>query len=75
MRTTLRLADDVYRAIKDLAEAEDRSFGEVASDLIRYGLRRKAKVRYDRHFPVFDVAEDSPPITLETVKRALDDEP
>ena len=75
MRTTLRLADDVYRAVKGLAEAEDRSLGEVASELIRRGLRQEPRIRYEQRFPVFDVAEDSPPITLETVQRALDDEP
>lgn len=75
MRTTLRLADDVYQAVKSLAEAEDRTFGEVASELIRRGLHREPPIRYEHHFPVFDVAEGSPPITLETVERALDDEP
>lgn len=75
MRTTLRLADDVYRAVKSLADAEDRSLGEVASELIRRGLRQEPRIRYEQRFPVFDVAEDSPPITLETVQRALDDEP
>lgn len=74
MRTTLRLAEDVYQAVKGLAEAEKRSFGDVASDLIRRGLRRDPSVRYENTFPVFDVAEDSPPITLETVHQALDDD-
>ena len=74
MRTTLRLAEDVYQAVKSLAEAEERTFGEVASELIRRGLRREPPIRYEQRFPVFDVAEDSPPITLESVRRALDDE-
>lgn len=74
MRTTLRLAEDVYQAVKGLSEAEERSFGEVASDLIRRGLRRDPEFRYEDDFPVFDVAEDSSPITLETVHRALDDD-
>jgi predicted CopG family antitoxin len=75
MRTTLRLADDVYRAVKGMAKAEDRSLGEVASELIRRGLRQEARVRFAQRFPMFDVAEDSPPIALETVRQAFDDEP
>lgn len=74
MRTTLRLADDVYRALKSLADAEERTIGEVASELIRRGLRPQPRIRHVRGLPVFDVADDSPPITLEMVKRALDDE-
>ncbi|MGH9380334.1 MAG: hypothetical protein ACRD2Z_06955 [Thermoanaerobaculia bacterium] len=75
MRTTLRLADDVYRAVKGLAEADDRSIGEVVSELVRRGLRQEPRIRYEKRFPVFDVSEDSPPITLDMVKHALDDEP
>lgn len=73
MRTTLRLAEDVYVAVKGLAEAEHRSLGDMASELIRRGLRQEPKIRYEERFPVFDVAEDAPPITLETVQRAIDD--
>jgi hypothetical protein len=75
VRTTLRLEDDVYQAVKALAEAENRSIGEVASELIRRGLHQEPRIRYEKRFPVFQVAENAPPITLETVKRALDDQP
>lgn len=74
MRTTLRIDDDVLKAARALAEAENRSIGEVVSDLARKGLRPDPQTRTDRGFPVFDVPEDIPPLTLEDVERALDDE-
>ena len=74
MRTTLRLPDDVYEAVKALAEAERKTFGETASELIRRGLRQVPRIRYEQRFPVFKIKEDAPPMTLATVKRALDDE-
>ena len=74
MRTTLRLSDDVYEAVKALADADRKTFGETASELIRRGLRQVPRIRYEQEFPVFEIREDAPPMTLETVKRALDDE-
>jgi hypothetical protein len=38
MRTTLDIADDVLAAVKERARREDRTAGEVASDLIRSAL-------------------------------------
>lgn len=74
MRTTLRLSDDVYEAVKALAEADHKTFGETASELIRRGLRQAPRILYEQQFPVFEVGEDSPPMMLETTIRALDDE-
>lgn len=75
MRTTLRLSDDVYHTLKALAEAEHKSIGETASELIRRGLRQTPRIRHESRFPVFEISETAAPMTLETVKRALDDEP
>ena len=41
MRTTLAIDDDVLAAAKALAELQDRSLGEVISDLARRALRRE----------------------------------
>jgi len=73
MRTTLHIDDDVYRAARSLAEAEHRSVGKVLSELARKGL---APVRPAKRggFPVFSVPEDAPPLTLEMVRAALEDE-
>jgi len=40
MRTTLNIADDVLLAAKRHARRENRSIGEVLSDLARCGLTR-----------------------------------
>ena len=74
MRTTLALDDDVLTAAKAIAQQTNRTIGKVVSDLARRGLapRRQSKTRSG--FPVFDVAPDAPPITLEMVKQALDEE-
>jgi hypothetical protein len=73
MRTTLHIDDDVYRAAKSLAEAEDRPVGKVLSDLARKGLTPR-KLSTKAGFPVFSVPPDAPPITLEMVQAALEDE-
>jgi hypothetical protein len=41
MRTTLDLADDVLLAVKERARRENRSAGEVLSDLAREALTRR----------------------------------
>jgi hypothetical protein len=38
MRTTLDIADDILAAAKDLARRQNRTAGEVISDLARKGL-------------------------------------
>lgn len=38
MRTTLDIADDILAAVKDLARRENRTAGEVISDLARQAL-------------------------------------
>jgi hypothetical protein len=73
MRTTLHIDDDVYRAAKSLAEAEDKPVGKVLSDLARKGLTPR-KLATKAGFPVFSVPAGAPPITLEMVQAALDDE-
>jgi hypothetical protein len=73
MRTTLHIDDDVYRAARSLAEAENRSVGKVLSDLARKGLA-PARPAKRGGFPVFSVPEGAPPLTLEMVRAALDNE-
>jgi hypothetical protein len=48
--------------------------GEVVSELARRGLRPRPQLASERGFPVFSVPADAKPITLETVRRALDEE-
>ncbi|MGH7550506.1 MAG: CopG family transcriptional regulator [Gemmatimonadota bacterium] len=74
MRTTLRIDDDVLSAARSLARARGATIGEVISDLARRALRPKIPDAREMGFPVFQVSPKAPPITLEMVKQALEDE-
>jgi hypothetical protein len=74
MRTTLNLAEDVIRAARAMAEADGRSLGDVISDLAREALRPTRGIVSKNGFPVFEVSAETPPLTPEMVRRALDDE-
>jgi hypothetical protein len=77
MRTTLDIEDDVLRAAKELAEREDRTIGQVISDLARRGLsgplhKRKRRPVIRRGVPV--LPSRGKIITLEHVQRLRDEE-
>ena len=75
VRTTVNVDDDVLEAAKSIARAEGRGVGAVISDLARRGLApATVRVRAEDGFPVFDVAEDAPPITDAMVRAALDED-
>ncbi|HTW97381.1 MAG TPA: hypothetical protein VMD59_01315, partial [Acidimicrobiales bacterium] len=68
------LDDDVIGAARALARGEQRSLGEVVSDLARRGLAPRMVVIDDEDgFPVFHVGPDAPPITPDMVQGALDE--
>lgn len=74
MRTTLTLDDDALEAARKLAATRNQPLGRVVSGLMRRGLAaRTTYLEKDDGFPVFRVAEDSPLITLEDVKRDEDE--
>jgi hypothetical protein len=74
VRTTLNLEDDIMRAARAIAEAEQRSIGDVISDLVRRGLAPSARRMADEEgFPIFHVEPDAPVITSEMVRVALED--
>lgn len=73
MRTTLELDDDVVAAARELAADARRSLGSVISELARRGLT-PARIESDGGLPVIRVPAGSPPITAETVRRALEED-
>jgi hypothetical protein len=73
MRTTLFIEDDVLEVARSLAEAEGKTVGEVISELARRGLAPKPQELVDNGFPVFAVGPGAKPITLEMVRRALEE--
>jgi hypothetical protein len=74
MRTTVAIDDDVLEAARSLAHAEQRSVGDVLSDLARRGLAPRPRFAVRSGFPVFEVSPDAPPITSERVREALDED-
>jgi len=74
MRTTLHLDDDVYRAAKEIAEAERRSIGAVLSSLARKGLAPRDYATDEEGIPTFIISENAAPMTPRMVKEALEDE-
>jgi len=74
VRTTVAIDDDVLEAARRLAAARDEPLGKVVSDLMRRGLAvRREYSSGGSEFPTFEVRDDSPPITLEDVKRDEDE--
>jgi len=74
MRTTLQIDDDVYQAAKSLADSDNVSVGKALSDLARKGLIRLPAIKKKGGIPVFSVPDDAPPLSLELVRQALDDD-
>ena len=74
MRTTLRIDEDVLRVARSLARSEGKTIGEVVSELARKGFRPSPSKRRGRSgLPIFDVPANTPPLTPEMVREALED--
>lgn len=69
MRTTLSLDDDVFQLVKNYAETRSVAMGKALSELVRRGLSAPAKTRVVNGLVVFDLPEDSEPVTSEQVKK------
>lgn len=75
MRTTLNLDADVLHAVKSLARSRETSMGAVVSELVRRALRPAPVAEApDDDFPTFSVPPDAPPLTMEVVQAALEDD-
>lgn len=77
MRTTLNIDDGLFQAAKQYAKSENISLGEAVSHFMRKGMRPSGTAAYKTSInglPVFGVAENARPLSLEDVKRSLEDE-
>ena len=77
MRTTLDIEDDILQAAKELAQREQRTLGQVLSELARRGLAAPAGERRRRPatregVPV--LPSRGKIITLEHIQRLKDEE-
>ena len=75
LRTTLAIDDDVLLAAKAMARQQNRSLGDVISDLARTSLRRPEPRSERNGIPLLGVMPDAPPVTLELVNGMRDDLP
>ena len=74
VRTTLSLDDDVFQVLKTYAENRSLAMGKAVSELVRRGLNAPVKTRVINGLVVFDVPENSEPVTSELVKQLEADE-
>jgi len=75
MRTTLAIDDDVLTAARAIAEQEQRSLGDVVSDLARRALRRPAPPATRNGIPLLPRRDDKVVVTLEAVNALRDELP
>ncbi|AEH87907.1 CopG family transcriptional regulator [Mesorhizobium opportunistum] len=73
MRTTLAIDDDVLLAAKAMARQQDRSIGEVISDLARQSLRRPQAGGERNGIPLLSARPDDPPLVDLEMINALRD--
>lgn len=74
MRTTLAIDDDILDAAKAMAGIQNRSVGQVLSDLARKALERPAPPPRERNGFLLLPSRGGPPVTLEMVNVLRDDE-
>jgi hypothetical protein len=75
MRTTLAIDDDVLITAKAMAEQQNRSLGEVISDLARKSLHKPQPTAERNGIPLLPVRPGKPPVTLATVNALRDELP
>jgi hypothetical protein len=75
MRTTLAIDDDVLLAAKAMARQQNRSVGEIITDLARRSLRRPQAGGERNGIPLLSPRSDTSPVTLETVNALRDELP
>lgn len=76
MRTTLKLDEDVLAAARALARQQDRTLGEVVSELARRGLAPAAAApEYRNGIRLMPVRPGARSMTLEEINELRDDTP
>ena len=75
MRTTLAIDDDVLEAAKAIAQQQNRSIGEVVSDLARRALHRPSAPAMRNGVPLLARRDDKVIVTLATVNALRDELP
>jgi Ribbon-helix-helix protein, copG family len=77
MRTTIRIDDEVYRRVKQVADQSDRTIGQVIEDAIQLALRPTRNVGSIAALPVFGGSGVMPGVDLtsnRSVAQAMDED-
>ncbi len=75
MRTTLAIDDDVLTAAKAMADRQNRSLGDVVSDLARQALTRRIPQIERNGLPVLPVRDPKATVTMDLVNALRDEAP
>jgi len=76
MRTTLVIDDDVLSAAKEMAAMENKSIGQVISDLARRALTpTELKLKTRNGVPLLRVRKGAPPVSSELVQQLREELP
>ncbi len=76
MRTTIRIDDEVYRRVKQVADRSDRTIGQVIEDAIQVAFRPARKDVHLSDLPVFGGSGVMPGVDLtsnRSVAEAMDE--
>jgi hypothetical protein len=75
MRTTLAIDDDVLTAAKAIALQQNKSVGEVVSELARRALHRPRPSGERNGIPLLSAKAGASPVTREMVNALRDEAP
>lgn len=75
VRTTLAIDDDVLYVAKSMARQQNRSVGEIISDLARRSIARPTGGGERNGVPLLSPKRGVLPVTLETVNALRDEVP
>jgi hypothetical protein len=76
MRTTLAIDDDILVAAREIAATQQKTVGEVISELARKGMRPVDTSRTTRNgIPLLPARPDGPRVTSELVRRLQEELP
>jgi hypothetical protein len=75
MKMNLTIDDDLVELVERLAERQNRTTGEVVSDMLRISTERSPTGRTRNGIPILPTTPGSKPTTLEIVNALRDDDP
>jgi hypothetical protein len=69
----VNIPDDIYAAVRSVAQQKAIPIGEAIAELVRRGLQPVARISVATAFPTFSLPDGAPAITLDTTLRAQDE--